>query len=240
MFPTADQALRMDRDGVAVWHQVFPQDHLSGLRAEFNGIMAASDRGRAGVRSPLARSMAMCELAESAAMRRLVEPILGPTAFIARSLLFDKHRAANWDVAWHRDTTIAVRERIDVPGFGPWSVKSGVHHVRPPVRVLANMLTVRLHLDDCDESNGALLVVPGSHAARHLDLAGPIDAVDCERRCVACSVPGGGALLMRPLILHASKRTVAPARRRRVLHLEFAASMLEGGLRWFEERAGLA
>jgi hypothetical protein len=43
---------------------------------------------------------------------------------------------------------IAVRQRIDVMGFGPWSRKEGVWHVAPPIGVLAAMRTLRVHLDD--------------------------------------------------------------------------------------------
>lgn len=235
MDPGDDHALCIGRDGVEVCHRVMPDDSLPAWRAEFDRVLNASEHGRAGARSPLARSRAFRDVADSHAVRHLVEPILGSGAFIARSLLFDKRDGANWDVSWHRDATIAVRARIDVPGYGPWSVKAGVHHVRPPAHVLAGMLTVRLHLDDCDESNGALLVVPGSHASPGLDLAAAIDASLCETHGVACVVPAGGALLMRPLILHASKRAVDMSRRRRVLHLEFAASALDGGLRWAEQ-----
>ena len=217
--------------GVVTVPDVIPHDMLPDLHKEFDRILSDAE-GRAGSRSPLAQSQTFRDLAASSNVRQLVESILVPTAFIARSLLFDKRPEANWDVTWHRDTTIAVRERLDVPGYGPWSIKSGVHHVRPPARVLDHMLTVRLHLDECDESNGALLVVPGSHAANSLDLATPIDAADCGARSITCPVPAGGALLMRPLILHASKKATDTTRRRRVLHLEFAVEPLDGGLQW--------
>ena len=49
---------------------------------------------------------------------------------------------------WHQDLSIAVKERHEVAGFGPWSVKEGVP-VQPPVEILESMLTLRLHLDDC-------------------------------------------------------------------------------------------
>lgn len=194
--------------------------------------MAAAERGRAGARSPLAQSQAFRDLANSTGVREAVEPILGHDAFITRSLLFDKRQGANWDVTWHRDTTIAVREKHETSGYGPWSIKADVHHVRPPVRVLSSMLTIRLHLDDCDESNGALLVVPGSHMEVNLDLMQQIDANAARSNEIVCPVPAGGALLMRPLILHASKKATDPTRRRRVLHLEFAAEALDGDLQW--------
>ena len=46
-----------------------------------------------------------------------------------------------------------------------------------------------------------------------------------------CPVPAGGALLMRPLLLHASSKSRS-GKARRVLHLVFAPRTLPDGLRW--------
>ncbi|MHB1556192.1 MAG: phytanoyl-CoA dioxygenase family protein, partial [Isosphaeraceae bacterium] len=45
-------------------------------------------------------------------------------------------------------------------------------------------------------------------------------------------VPAGGAVVMRPLLLHASSARTGPGRRR-VIHLEYAAEELPGGLEWY-------
>lgn len=224
-----DLKLRLNRDGVALAARVVPEEALAPLREEFDRVMAM-DGGRAGARSPLDASGPFRALADTS-MRDIAVAVLGASAFVVRSLLFDKRAGANWDVTWHRDSTIAVREKREADGYGPWSIKAGVWHVRPPARVLAKMLTARLHLDDCDESNGALLVVPASHRSSP-DLNMPVDHGECRRQAVYCPVQAGGVLLMRPLILHASRKSINSARRRRVLHLEFAAEALECGLRW--------
>ena len=175
-------------------------------------------------------------LAASRPVLDRVGAILGPGAFAVRGLWFDKTPDANWGVPWHQDLTIAVAERRDAPGFGPWTVKAGIPHVRPPVDVLRGMVTVRIHLDDCGATDGPLRVVPGSHADGRLDVEaarawlGRGDAVDCL-------VDRGGAVLMRPLLLHSSSAATAPDRRR-VVHLEYAAAPLPGGLAWFEAVGG--
>lgn len=169
-------------------------------------------------------------LARSEAVRRLAEAVLGPGCFAVRGLFFDKTPGANWKVAWHQDLTIAVRARRDVAGFGPWSEKAGVAHVQPPAGLLARMLTLRLHLDACGPENGPLRVVPGSHAAGRLDAEGIAEwrGRHAER---VLAVGRGGAVAMRPLVLHASSPSERP-RHRRVVHLEFAAEELPGGLEW--------
>ena len=114
------------------------------------------------------RSPRSAGLAGSPALLDLVEPVLGPGAFAVRGLLFDKTPGANWGVPWHQDLTIAVRERVEAPGFGPWTVKAGIPHVRPPVGVLEGMLTLRVHLDDCDAARGRSGSCPARTAAGRL------------------------------------------------------------------------
>lgn len=167
---------------------------------------------------------------QSEKLRRVLAPLLGNRYFPVRGILFDKTPGANWKVGWHQDLSIAVKNRVDVEGFGPWSEKAGLLHVQPPREVLEGMLTVRLHLDACDETNGPLRVVPGSHRDGKL----LTDTINEKRRLngqIICTCPRGGALLMRPLLLHASSPATSP-HHRRVVHIEFAAQDLPGGLEW--------
>jgi hypothetical protein len=159
-----------------------------------------------------------------------VEPQARPTA--VRGLLFNKVAEANWAVPWHQDLTIAVCERRDVPGFGPWSVKDGVVHVQPPDEVIACMMAVRIHLDDTDAENGALRVIPGSHNEGRLS-AEAIGKWTRTRDAVTIEAPAGSVLLMRPHLLHASLAAKSPGQRR-VIHLEYAAGELPFGLKWHQ------
>ena len=171
-------------------------------------------------------------LACSAKMLDLVRPFLAAEPVPVRAIYFDKSPGANWLVPWHQDLTLALRSRAEVPGFDPWSVKEGVPHVQPPAELLERMLTIRLHLDDADESNGALRVLPGSHRSGRLSAA-QIQEWRARRDPVLCNVSAGDALLMRPLLLHASGRSTSE-RHRRVLHLEYAGCTLPAGLHWHE------
>lgn len=225
---------RVRREGFAVVPGVLD----GGALSSFERSLAAVEEGegvkwRGGVyaiRNLLEVLPAARGLARSSAMRELVEPILGTECFPVRGVLFDKTPAAPWKVAWHQDLTVAVRGRVEAEGFGPWSVKAGVFHVQPPARVLEGVLAVRLHLDDCDESNGPLKVLPGSHLSGRLG-ADEITHWRESVRPVTCVVPRGGAVLMRPLLLHSSPAPRLP-RRRRVVHFEYAAAPLPHGLEW--------
>jgi ectoine hydroxylase-related dioxygenase (phytanoyl-CoA dioxygenase family) len=73
-------------------------------------------------------------------------------------------------------------ERVEVDGFGPWYMKAEVLHVQPPAAILEHMLTVRLHLDPCNEENGALRVLPGSHTRGKISEEIPALSVRSWRR----------------------------------------------------------
>ena len=154
---------------------------------------------------------------------------------LVKAIYFDKPAGSNWLVAWHQDLMVNVDQRTEAPGFGPWTRKAEGVSVQPPVAVLENVCTVRIHLDDCDATNGALKVVPGSH--RH-GVVGAANIGDFTPAAVSCAVPAGGVMLMKPLLLHASHRS-SSNRPRRVVHLEFASVELPGGIAWRERRAEL-
>lgn len=224
----------VERDGFAVVEEVVPERDCLALLPELETVEHAGAVSRRGsvhaVRNLLEAVPRVQALARSDAVRGLVSPVLGPGCFVVRAILFDKTPDANWKVAWHQDLTIAVRERGDAPGFGPWSEKAGIAHVQPPVTVLERMLTVRIHLDGCGSGNGPVQVIPGSHAAGRL-AADEVARWRDEHSPVPCTARQGGALVMRPLILHASSPATVPAHRR-VVHLEFAADELPNGLEW--------
>jgi ectoine hydroxylase-related dioxygenase (phytanoyl-CoA dioxygenase family) len=171
------------------------------------------------------------QLAQSAAVMTLVHAVIGPDARAVRGIFFDKTPAANWPVQWHQDLSIAVAEKNEIEGWAGWSMKNGVPHVQPPSAYLERMVTLRLHLDDCGVDNAPLKVRPGSHGFGRLTRE-RMDELAREIPDEICCLNAGDALVMRPLLLHASSPARKPAHRR-VIHLEFApADLLPSGLNW--------
>ena len=227
----------IDKNGFAICEKVLSVQEVSKLLIAIAQIEESNSvRKRGGVfavRNLLDVSPEVRELANSSSVRTLVEPILGPTFLPVRGILFDKISDANWKVPWHQDVTIAVQERVDIEGFGPWSMKADVLHVQPPAYILEGMLSVGLHLDPCGEANGALRVIPGSHREGKIpeEKIASLHERSPER---VCELGVGGILLMRPLLLHASSPSQIPEHRR-VVHIDFAAVDLPSGMNWFSE-----
>lgn len=226
------------RDGYAVVEGVIPgaaADRLITAIGALDTDSAAAVQRRGSihaVRKLLEAVPEVQQLARSPAVRALVEPVLGPDRFVVRGILFDKMPEANWKVSWHQDLTVAVHKQREAPGFGPWSEKTGIPHVQPPAKVLDGMLTVRVHLDDCGPENGPVQVIAGAHHAGRLSA----EQIACwreEHEAVLCTSARGGALVMRPLILHLHASSPATVlAHRRVVDLEFAATGLPCGLEW--------
>jgi len=208
--------------------QLYP-DAISDVLADLRQVLAHLPPDHAGIRI---HGMAALRpyWATSGPIGSIAAEVLGVGCRAVRAILFDKTAATNWSLAWHQDRTICVRQRIDVDGFGPWTIKSGMQHVAPPFDLLTRMVTLRVHLDDVHASNAPLLIAPGSHTKGRV----PVDAIEeVVRLCGthACTAGAGDIWLYSTPILHASEAAAVPASRR-VLQLDFAAEALPDGLDW--------
>jgi ectoine hydroxylase-related dioxygenase (phytanoyl-CoA dioxygenase family) len=216
----------VEKSGFAILPAILSADEVNRLLDEVN--KSSLHRSRAGIRHAI-KHPAVAEIANDGRLLNLAKDILGEGTIPFHATLFDKSPDANWLVMWHQDRALPIRERRDVAGWGPWSLKEGVTYAHAPAAALSNILALRVHLDDSIETNGPLRVLPGTHAMGILDDQA-IHTLAENVAPVECLVERGGVLAMRPLILHASSKSTGTAPRR-VLHIEYAASaMLDDGL----------
>jgi len=159
-----------------------------------------------------------------------LQPYLPRDSAAVQCTLFEKSAERNWLVAPHQDLAIPVQGRVDHAALSGWSVKAGRQFVLAPAELLRRMLALRLHLDDATQADGGLRFVPGSHRDGVLDEASAWQWRE-HFGDVAADARAGDALLMRPLVLHASSKATATGRRR-VLHVLFGPSELPYGLGW--------
>ncbi len=144
---------------------------------------------------------------------------LAPNAIAIQAIAFDKTAGTNWKVSWHQDLMFPFISPVSSPGFDLPCVKQGVSYARPPADILQRLLAVRLHLDDCGPTNGPLRLSPGSHQDGILNSTNIPETV-ARHGEVAAIAKTGEALLMRPLLLHASSKATSP-HHRRVLHFVY-------------------
>ena len=216
--------LDFSRDGACL-HPLVVADLVDELR----GIFADQPQHVAGIRLHGIEALQPL-LAPEGRIGSFAASIIGARSRPVRAILFDKTAETNWSLAWHQDRTICVRERVEVAGYGPWTVKGGMQHVAPPFDLLSRMVTLRVHLDDVPQDNAPLMIVPGSHKLGRIGEGEMGDLVSRlgQRTCLARA---GDIWVYATPIVHGSKMAARPARRR-VLQVDYSGDDLPGGLDW--------
>jgi hypothetical protein len=158
--------------------------------------------------------------------------VIGELSAMARvisGMWFDKLPEANWRVPWHQDVQVPVSPFV-ADGWGPWSRKDGMPMVQAPEPWLSRRIALRLHLDCCDEENGPLQIIPGSH--RHGVLSpGDVTKIAASHSAHTIYADAGDVLIMHPLLLHRSFPARQPGHRR-VIHIEWCDAPLPPGATW--------
>ena len=163
-------------------------------------------------------------------LSELISEIGGTNYFLTKAIYFDKPKKSNWFVSYHQDLSINVTEKREINEYKNWTSKRNQIGVQPPIEILENIFTIRIHLDDTTKNNGALRVIPKSHLKGIIRT--DIGKYKTENE-VLCELNKGECMLMKPLTLHASSRTVNE-NKRRVIHLEFSNMELKKPIKWKE------
>ena len=227
---------QLEDDGFAILPALSPEAVATALaewaevtRAHANDESLLTGEGGPayGARNLLDLWPTVVELVRVPVLREVLLDALGEGAGVVRVLYFDKPPGHSWALPWHKDCSLAVEAHGRSGAFTKPTVKAGVPHVIAPKELLDRMLTVRIHLDAMTSENGPLRVIPGSHRAYH-------QSNDPHREAVALHCAAGDAILMRPLVTHASGHSKPGAKLyRRIVHLECAADAeLPEGYRW--------
>ncbi|MHB8474539.1 MAG: phytanoyl-CoA dioxygenase family protein [Gammaproteobacteria bacterium] len=219
------QLAAFESSGFALVAQVLADSECSKVAGHFDTFTSDDAGIRALLELDWCRSLASM-------MRSHPEtaPHLSSDSVAVQCTAFAKKPETNWLVSLHQDLSIPVCERVQNPECRGWSSKQGVLFVQPPVVVLESLVAIRVHIDACSAENGALRIVPGSYRLGRLSADAQAEFRNATGELVV-PVERGGALLMRPLILHASSKAAVP-NGRRVLHFLFGPRTLPLGLRW--------
>jgi ectoine hydroxylase-related dioxygenase (phytanoyl-CoA dioxygenase family) len=222
-------------NGFSVIHDVYNKDEITGIIKCINEADQDKNTFRKStdlfaIRQFLKEIPAAASFIFNKQLTHIIQEVFGKDYFVVKSIYFDKPGTSNWYVSYHQDLTISVDKKLILEGFGPWTVKQNQFAVQPPLNILQNICTIRIHLDDTDQDNGALRVVPGSHNNIHR----PETIEHIEEKAVVCTVPKGSIMIMKPLLMHSSGRTTNE-RKRRVVHIEYSNMALPDPLQWSEK-----
>lgn len=216
--------------GFAVVQQYFTTQTLDVLLREHDRL----ERGEASLGNLLNRSDVVGNMAFDPVTLNLVKGIIGEEAIPVTAFFLNKTKHNNWALPWHQDIKVAVDAFVEAEGYSGWTNESGIIHVVPPWRFLDRMLSVRFNLDDSDDENGGLQVLPCTHQEGLLSneaLAYKVNMI----APVQCASPAGSITLLKALTLHRSEAS-RTLRNRRILQIEYCGEQLHDNLKFYDLR----
>ena len=219
----------LNQKGVEIIEGIYSEREVNEILKLIDTIKSENNFG---VREFLTQYPKIAEKVFTKKLVKIIKQISPNCNRSIKSIYFDKPPIANWIVNWHQDLTINLMEKKEVNNFKNWRVKNDITIVQPNRELLENIFTIRIHLDDCTKENGALRVIEESHKKGIIEIKRWIKNKNGTVRI--CEVKKGGIVIMKPLILHSSKRT-ENRKNRRVIHIEFTDKELPIGLNWKEE-----
>lgn len=231
----AKNKIELEENGYSILTNLYSNSEISQIlscikNVAQNGNSFVKTKDLFAIRQLIKNVPELTDVLFSTKLTELLADLSESKYFLTKAIYFDKPSESNWFVAYHQDLSISVDKKSDVKNYLNWTFKKGQYGVQPPLKILQDTLTIRIHLDKTDKNNGALKVIPKSH------LKGIVrnDSKDwnIENECT-CEIEKGGAMLMKPLTLHASNRTTN-GKKRRVIHLEFNTHNLNEPLSWLE------
>lgn len=185
---------------------------------------------RGGGRSLLSHPTVL-RLIQHRQLAQVLRSLTGRDLVAVAARLLDSARTSEASTQWHQDRVVAVRERLDVDGYGPWTTHVGISHVEPPESVLDQMLVIQVHLDDVAADGHALRILPGTHRAGKLTTETVRHLLETQMP-VTPPVPKGALVMMRPLLLHATSASSTTSPQYRVLEIQFAPPEAITPLQW--------
>jgi len=231
----ARNIIELEENGFSVLSDLYSYNEISRIlacieNAEQDGNSFMKTKDLFAIRQLIKNVPELSELLFNRKLTELIADFSESEYFLTKAIYFDKPSESNWFVAYHQDLSISVDKKAELENYVNWTFKKGQNGVQPPIKILQDTITIRVHLDKTDKNNGALKVIPKSHSKGIIRAESKDWNIENE---FICEVEKGGIMLMKPLTLHASNRTTN-GKKRRVIHLEFNKHKLTEPLAWLE------
>lgn len=219
---------QLKHQGFSITKQIFSDEELNLLISEIDDTSK-----KHAIRQLINQKPKIKELLFSnRSFIELFNSICDKTYFLTKAIYFNKPSKSNWFVSYHQDLSISVTEKLETKNYISWTNKNGQLGVIPPIEILESTVTFRIHLDKTDNTNGALKVVSKSHKNGIIRIDENFNKSDFGDDSL-CNVEKGAVMLMKPLLLHSSQKSISE-NDRRVIHLEFCNQEIP--MKWLEKR----
>ncbi|MFZ6051517.1 phytanoyl-CoA dioxygenase family protein [Halocola ammonii] len=224
---------KLNARGYQVINHIYTRKEVAQMAKILRGYEESMDMNKQStyaIRSLMKKIPDLYKVCVNENLKRVIKK-LDSKLELTKAIYFNKAPQSNWYVTWHQDATINVKEKNHKDGFSGWTKKDTHYGVRPPFEILDKTISVRIHLDQTTEKNGALKVLPGSH--KKILTNSEVTLITENSEAQICEVQPGGVQFMKPLLLHSSSKSWSH-KNRRVIHLEFNPLELPEGMEWAE------
>jgi len=198
---------RLERDGFVVYPRLLGGEEAACF---LDGLDACPDIAY----DEILAHPAVASLAADSRLYAMVRDLLGPDVAPFRATLFGDPAGPAMASGWHQDVALPMTSIREAPGWGPYLVRAGIVHAKASAGALGEVLSLRLRLRtfarDYSLDHVALRTIPGTHLLGVLDDT-EIARLAAERPATICEIPVGGALAMKPLLIHAGSESASPA-----------------------------
>ena len=208
--PALQEMEQLVEEGYFVRENLLPPDLLEGLRAAVDEVAAQERKAGASdgnglftgqfIRHLFGKHPAFVSLIDYAPTLSVARAVLGPAVQVRLSARISPPGRANQQTPWH----VHVRSTPDP---------------LPPFYSFPHTLDVLTYLDDLNEANGLLCVVPGTH--RQTTTAPPHDDVADRPEQVCVSVRAGGGVFSHGHLWHRARPSGLDGTVRRLLALTY-------------------
>ena len=218
VFASPEEIKRLTRDGYLVRERLFSPEQTALLRQALDDVAAREIEGGIGVskerrfgglflRHLMDKHPAFLELFRFAPTLSVARAVLGPQVQVlpmtARISYPDQ---PNQETHWH------FHQRV-------------IPDPMPPFFARPHVLDVLIYLDEVNDANGPLCVVPGTHHRIQEDIEG--DDYEEKPGQVTLRLPAGSAVFIHGALWHRALPTTPAGTVRRLLILPYAASWLK-------------
>lgn len=225
---TPDEIQTLARDGYLVRRNLLPMDEIERLRAALDETVAHDSRLETGggkafggvfIRHLMDKHPAFLEMLDFAPTLSIARALLGPSValrgFTARVCRPDD---PDQQTEWH------FHQRV-------------IPDPVPPLFSRPHTLDVLLYLDDIDDKNGPLCVVPGSHHWTDVDMAA--NEFGDKSGQVVLRLRAGSAVLAHGSLWHRAMPTQPGGTMRRLLLFGYGPSWLKQSIYGEKPKGGL-
>ncbi|WP_255452586.1 phytanoyl-CoA dioxygenase family protein [Aquimarina sp. RZ0] len=163
--------MALEENGYAIVSNIYSDREISQMLSCIENVNQTGNsflktKELFAIRQLIKKIPALTKMVFNKKLTELISYLSESNYFLTKAIYFDKPKASNWFVGYHKDISISVDKKETVESYKNWTLKKGQNGVQPPIKILQDTITIRIHLDDTDENNGALKVIPTSHLIR--------------------------------------------------------------------------